>query len=168
VNCRPSQTELDGFRYRPRRKLGRFVGGSKCRIVDGNWIRKQNAMVGTGRFELPTRKAEQIVGATTGSKLTRFRLGIVRNYISGDIVLKQLEQDLPETFKYVKELKDQKEADLDTETTTSNQVPSNVFNETLQSYQAQLSKTPGLSERTMRSIANEAIADWLLRCPLEP
>jgi hypothetical protein len=114
------------------------------------------------------RKAEQIVGATTGSKLTRFRLGIVRNYISGDIVLKQLEQDLPETFKYVKELKDQKEADLDTETTTSNQVPSNVFNETLQSYQAQLSKTPGLSERTMRSIANEAIADWLLRCPLEP
>jgi len=34
------------------------------------------------------RKAQQIVGAATGPGLTRFRLGIVRNYIGGDIVLK--------------------------------------------------------------------------------
>jgi hypothetical protein len=71
VNCRPSQTELDGFRYRPRRKLGRFVGGGKCRIVDGNWIRKQNAMVGTGRFELPTPRTPSSIAIFPSATLNR-------------------------------------------------------------------------------------------------
>jgi hypothetical protein len=112
-------------------------------------------------------KAVQITGANSGSKLTRFRLGVVRNYINGDIVLKRLEHELPDTFKHVQALKDQKEADLDTETTTLKLVPSDMFNETLKSYHSQLSKTPGLSETATRAIANEAVADWLLRCPLE-
>jgi hypothetical protein len=112
-------------------------------------------------------KAVQITGSDAGPKLTKFRLGVVRNYINGDIVLKQLEHDLPETFKHVQALKDQKEADLDTETITLKLVPSDMFNETLKSYGAQLSKTPGLSETATRTIANEAVADWLLRCPLE-
>jgi hypothetical protein len=112
-------------------------------------------------------KALQIVGSDSGPKLTKFRLGVIRNYINGDIVLKQLEHELPDTFRHVKALKDQKEADLDTETTTLTLVPSAMFNETLKSYHAQLSKTPGLSENATRAIANEAVADWLLRCPLE-
>jgi hypothetical protein len=94
-------------------------------------------------------------------------LGVIRNYINGEIVLKLLEHELPETFKQVQALKDQKEADLDTETTTLKLVPSDLFNETLKSYQSQLSKTPGVSENATRAIANEAVADWLLRCPLE-
>ena len=56
---------------------------------------------------------------------------------------------------------------MDTETTTLKLVPSDLFNETLKSYQSQLSKTPGVSENATRAIANEAVADWLLRCPLE-
>jgi hypothetical protein len=112
-------------------------------------------------------KAVQITGSDSGPRLTKFRLGVVRNYINGDIVLKQLEHEQPDTFKDVKALKDQKEADLDTETTTLTLVPSEMFHETLKSYQGQLSTTPGLSESATRAIANEAVADWLLRCPLE-
>jgi hypothetical protein len=112
-------------------------------------------------------KAVQIIGASTGPKLTKFRLGVVRDYINGDIALKRLEHELPDTFKHVQALKDQKEADLDTETTTLKLVPSDMFNETLKSYHGQLIRTPGLSENATRAIANEAVADWLLRCPLE-
>jgi hypothetical protein len=112
-------------------------------------------------------KAAQIIGSDSGPKLTKFRLGVVRNYINGDIVLKRLEHELPDTFNQVQALKDQKESDLDTETTTLKLVPSDMFHETLKSYQAQLSKTPGLAENATRAIANEAVADWLLRCPLE-
>jgi len=94
-------------------------------------------------------------------------LKIVKNYISGNIVLKRLEDELPDTFRRVLELKEQKEGDLDTETVTLNLVPTQFFQETLESYQKQLSSTPGLSQRATHILANEAVADWLLRCPLE-
>lgn len=129
-----------------------------------NWL--QNA-TNVSLVSNLNHKAVQITGSDSGPKLTRFRLGIVRNYMNGDIVLKKLEHDLPETFKTVQAYKEQKEADLDTETTTLKLVPSDIFNATLASYHAQLSKTPGLSENAIRTIANEAVADWLLRCPLE-
>ncbi len=112
------------------------------------------------------RKATIIVGSRTAS-MTRFQSRIVNNYISGNIVLKKLEDELPDTFKRVLELKEQKEGDLDTETVTLDLVPSKFFQETLESYQKQLSFTPGLSQRATRVLAGEAVADWLLRCPLE-
>jgi len=129
-----------------------------------NWLQNANNVSLVSNLN---QKAVQITGANSGPKLTKFRLGIIRNYINGDIVLKQLEHDLPDTFKVVQALKEQKEADLDTETTTMKLVPSDMFNATLDSYRSQLSKTPGLSENATRAIANEAVADWLLRCPLE-
>ena len=113
------------------------------------------------------RKAAIIVGSRSNSALTRFRLRIVKNYISGNIVLKKLEDELPDTFKRVLELKEQKEGGLGHETVTLDLVPSKFFQETLNSYQKQLSFTPGLSQRATRVLANEAVADWLLRCPLE-
>jgi hypothetical protein len=113
------------------------------------------------------RKAAVIVGRESGAPLTRFRLRIVKNYISGNIVLKKLEDELPDTFKRVLELKEQKEGDLDTETVTLDLVPAKFFKETLESYQKQLNSTPGLSQRATHILANEAVADWLLRCPLE-
>ena len=129
-----------------------------------NWLQNTNNVSLVSNLNY---KAAQITGSNSGPKLTRFRLGVIRNYINGEIVLKLLEHELPETFKQVQALKDQKEADLDTETTTLKLVPSDLFNETLKSYQSQLSKTPGVSENATRAIANEAVADWLLRCPLE-
>lgn len=129
-----------------------------------NWLQNANNVSLVSNLN---NKAAQITGLESGPKFTKFRLGVVRNYINGDIVLKRLEHDLPDTFKHVQALKDQKESALDTETTTLKLVPSDMFHETLKSYQAQLSKTPGLTENAARAIANEAVADWLLRCPLE-
>jgi hypothetical protein len=113
------------------------------------------------------RKAVAIVGTRSPSNLTKFRLRVVKNYISGNIVLKKLEDELPDTFKRVVELKEQKEGDLDTETVTLDLVPSKFFQETLDNYRKQLSSTPGLSQRATHILAQEAVADWLLRCPLE-
>jgi hypothetical protein len=112
------------------------------------------------------RKTAVIVSSQTTS-MTRFRLRIVKNYISGNIVLKKLENELPDTFKRVLELKEEKEGDLDTETVALDLVPSKFFQATLENYQTQLSSTPGLSQRAIRTLAKEAVADWLLRCPLE-
>jgi len=114
-----------------------------------------------------SRKSE-VIGASKPAKfVARFRSRIAKNYIAGSVVLNRLEKDYPDTFKRVVELKEQKENDLDTETLTNNSIPSAFFDETLQSFQAQLTSTPGLTQRSAVALAHEAVADWLLRCPLD-
>jgi hypothetical protein len=129
-----------------------------------NWLQSATNI---GLIANLNRKTAAIVGSQTCPAYERFRIRVVKDYISGEIALKKLENDLPDTFKRVGELKEQKEADLDTETVTLNIVPSQFFQDTLESYQKQLSTTPGLSQRTTHILAREAVSDWLLRCPLE-
>jgi len=112
------------------------------------------------------QKAPLIVGDRQ-AQLPKFRSRIVKNFIHGKGVLNRLQKELPETFKRVTDLKQQKEDDLETETVLAQTVPAQIFKDTLKSFKVQLSKTPGLSERATTAIANEAVADWVMRCPLE-
>lgn len=132
--------------------------------VLNEWLRKAQNIELIANLN---HKSELIVGQRRATALAKFRTRIVRNYISGNIVLKRLENELPDTFKQVMELKEQKEGDLDTETVIVQLVPAGIFRETLDSYKKQLESTPGLSQRAAQILANEAVADWLLRCPLE-
>jgi hypothetical protein len=111
-------------------------------------------------------KAPLIVGDRQ-AQLPKFRSRIVKNFIHGKSVLNRLQKELPETFKRVADLKQQKEDDLETETALAQSVPAEIFEDTLKSFKGQLAKTPGLSERATTVIANEAVADWVMRCPLE-
>lgn len=114
-----------------------------------------------------SKKAE-LIGASKSAKfVSRFRSRVAKNFIAGTVVLNRLSKDFPDTYKRVAELKEQKENDLDTETLTHDSVPSAFFDHTLESFQAQLTLTPGLSRRSAMVLANEAVADWLMRCPLD-
>ena len=89
------------------------------------------------------------------------------NYIGGNIVLGQLEQELPEIYGKVIDFKVQREADLEAESFSTNKVPSEFFESTLQRYRSELQDIPGISPRTAATLANEAVADWLFRCPMD-
>jgi len=128
------------------------------------WLRKSSNLALVSNL---TRKVN-IIGASKPKRFTeRFRARVAKNFISGSVVLDRLEKELPDTYKRVLELKQQKEDDLDTETVTHSVVPADFFDQTLKSFQAQLSATPGLTTRAAAALANEAVADWLLRCPLD-
>lgn len=114
------------------------------------------------------RRKSDLIGASRSKKhIERFQSRIVKNFISGSVVLDKLEKELPETHKRVIELKRQKEDALDTETLTHNAVPSDFFETTLHGFESQLASTPALSPRVAKILADEALADWLLRCPLD-
>ena len=128
------------------------------------WLRKSSNLVLVANLN---RKVD-LVGASNPKRfIERFRTRVVKNFIAGSIILDRLEKELPETYKRVLELKQQKEDDLDTETVTHSTVPATFFDETLQSLREQLISTPGLSPRAAAALANEAVADWVLRCPLD-
>jgi len=113
------------------------------------------------------RKSNLIGESRSGKFIERFRSRIVKNFFAGSVVLNKLEKELPETYKKVLELKQQRENALDTETLTNCSVPSAFFDQTLQTFNSQLSSTPGLTSRAAKILADEAMADWILRCPLD-
>jgi hypothetical protein len=128
------------------------------------WLQKSSNLVLVSNLN---NKVSIICAAKPRRFTERFRARVAKNFISGSVVLNRLEKELPETYKRVLELKQQKEDDLDTETVTHSSVPADFFDETLKSFEAQLISTPGLTSRAAVALANEAVADWLLRCPLD-
>lgn len=130
----------------------------------GEWLQKSSNLVLVSNLN---NKVSIICAAKPKRFTERFRARVAKNFISGSIVLNRLEKELPETYKRVLELKQQKEDDLDTETVTHSSVPADFFEETLKGFEAQLISTPGLTSRAAVALANEAVADWLLRCPLD-
>ena len=58
-------------------------------------------------------------------------------------------------------------ADLEVETYSTTQVPADFLKSTLQEYRSELLGVSGISPRVAGSLANEAVSDWLLRCPMD-
>ena len=97
----------------------------------------------------------------------KFRASIVRNYISGNVTLAQLQQEQPETYGRTLEYKIQSESNLQAESFVSPMVPSEFFKATLDEYKMNLQSIPGISVRVASILAHEAVADWILRCPMD-
>lgn len=92
----------------------------------------------------------------------------VRHYLDGQNALAKLRADYPEIFEVVDRIKKDKEHFLATESLTSSSLPPARWRETRDSLEAELTEAlRGLDRFTVRQFVHEAVADWLLRCPLD-
>jgi hypothetical protein len=113
------------------------------------------------------RKAEILGQGKSNDSKEKFEARIVANYIGGNIVLGRLERELPETYGSIEEYKTTREANLETESFVTNRVPAEFFERTLEQYREEISRVPGIGPSAADTIAREAVADWLLRCPMD-
>jgi hypothetical protein len=91
----------------------------------------------------------------------------VSHYLDGQNALSKLKQDYPELYETVVRIKRDKERFLTSESLTTTSLPPGHLLSTRESIEQELSSTlRGLDKFTVRTLAFEAIADWLLRCPL--
>jgi hypothetical protein len=128
------------------------------------WIREQthNSLIVNLR-----RKAALIGAGKPPSSQEKFERQIVTNYIAGQVVLGELERRLPETFERVRDAKAQRESNLEGEYFAAQQVPARFFNDVLAEYRTNLGDIAGVASTAIDALAREAVADWLLRCPME-
>lgn len=92
----------------------------------------------------------------------------VRQYLDGQNALAKLRADYPEIFETVDRIKKDKEHFLASESLTTSSLPPEHWRETRDSLQAELTAAlSGLSTFTVRQFVHEAVADWLIRCPLD-
>jgi hypothetical protein len=103
--------------------------------------------------------------ATTARQL---RDESVRHYLDGQNALAKLRADFPEIFEAVDRIKKDKEHFLVTESLTTSALPPDHWRETCNSLETELAEElRGLSRFTVKQFVHEAVADWLLRCPLD-
>ncbi len=92
----------------------------------------------------------------------------VRHYLDGQNALAKLRADYSEIFEAVDRIKKDKEHFLVTESLTSSALPPDRWREARDSLEMELSVSlRGLDRFTVRQFVHEAVADWLLRCPLD-
>jgi hypothetical protein len=92
----------------------------------------------------------------------------VRQYLDGQNALAKLRAEFPEIFEAVDRIKKDKEHFLVTESLTTSSLPPDHWRETRDSLEAELAGAlGGLDRFTVRQFVHEAVADWLLRCPLD-
>ena len=92
----------------------------------------------------------------------------VRHYLDGQNALAKLRTDFPEIFEAVDRIKKDKEHFLVTESLTTSSLPPDHWREIRDALELELARAlSGLDRFTVRQFAHEAVADWLLRCPLD-
>lgn len=96
-----------------------------------------------------------------------FRNRVVKWFIEGEKILAALRR-YPEAYEKVVKAKSHREKYLVRICALQSGSPADIFNEALNSYMDSVVKEAYmLSEQTAESLAYEAVADWMLRCPLD-
>jgi len=98
----------------------------------------------------------------------RLRDEYVRHYLRGRNALDKLRNQYPQVYEVAHRVKQDREVFLASESLIPDSLPPQKLRETLERLRKELqSNLPGMADFTIEQLIYEAIADWLLRCPLD-
>ena len=93
---------------------------------------------------------------------------MLRHFVAGQDALQQLRTKYPETFEAVVQRKAEQEHFLTTKSMLSTGAAIEVVQETLKETKTRYTdEVPGITTHTAEVLVHEAVADWLIRCPLD-
>jgi hypothetical protein len=112
-------------------------------------------------------KISRLSTCTTPKKRTVFRDRIIKHFLEGQNILEALRK-FPNKYEELIEVKNQRENFLATECMVATGSPAQLLHDALKAIRNAVSDgVGGLSEHTAEAMSWEAVADWLLRCPLD-
>ncbi len=92
----------------------------------------------------------------------------VQHFLDGQNALAKLRSDFPDLFEAVDRIKKDKEHFLATASLSTPALPPDHLKQTTASLESEIAtKLQGLDRFNVQQFVHEAIADWLLRCPLD-
>jgi hypothetical protein len=110
------------------------------------------------------RKAARL---TKPSATTRFVQGSIRDHIKGQNAHEQLRTNFPEICDKILSIKHSVEEQLETDSTLDNGVATLTYKAVQEKFASRLKEQLHLSPQLVDDLTAEALADWLLRCPLD-
>jgi hypothetical protein len=139
------------------------IDGGKINECDINeWVDKN-----TGLADIVEEKLTRHPGISSRDQRRKIRTAVIRAYLMGQNVLEDLRK-YPSAYEEVRRIKSYKEAYLAFEALKSIQINGDLFTSSLEDFkQTVINQVPGVDYSTIEAIAYEAVADWLIRCPLD-
>jgi hypothetical protein len=105
-------------------------------------------------------------GDEEGAK--QLRDHFVKHFLDGQNALAKLRNDFPEMFEAVDRIKKDKEHFLATESLSTSALAPEHLKQTINSLESDIAaKLQSLDRFNVKQFVQEAVADWLLRCPLD-
>lgn len=119
------------------------------------------------KLEQLTRKTAKMPTLTSADRRRKFEREVIRWWLEGQNVLDGL-RDYPEAWEAIRRAKSEQEKYLQGHCMVTDQAPYPLLLESLnQIEQAVRDQVHALAQGSRKAVAHEAIADWLLRCPLD-
>lgn len=119
------------------------------------------------KLEQLTSKTAKMPTLTSADRRRAFEREVVRWWLEGQNVLDGL-RDYPEAWESIRRAKSEQEKYLQGHCMVTNQAPYPLLLDSLDRIEQAVSdQVHALAPGSRKAVAHEAVADWLLRCPLD-
>lgn len=125
------------------------------------------ALGNTGAVDALERKAKLLGTLKTPGMIAKFVKRQISHHLTGQEILRALHSQYGSVYEEVLKSKTTRENFLESRSMTATEMPPALLEKTLDDYIAELRSLEVVSPRTAEFLAHEAVADWLIRCPLE-
>jgi len=126
-----------------------------------DWAEENDKLI-----EVVDEKVSKLKSLKTVDQRTEFRNKVIRWYIDGQDILDALKSNSPETYQAVINVKSRREKYLVASSLAS--TPADQFKAAIAELQESLREdAKQLSKGSSEDLAYEAVADWMIRCPLD-
>lgn len=112
-------------------------------------------------------KIQRLPTVDTAYKRKQFRSAMVKYLLHGQNVLDAL-RNYPDIWADIRRIKSERELYLWTKCISSGEAAGSILQDALNQIRQEVkTRFPALSSGDVEAIAHEAVADWLMRCPLD-
>jgi hypothetical protein len=112
------------------------------------------------------QKIERMPGLTP-TRRGAFRRMLVEHYLAGQATLDLLNNRYQEVFEAAVLAKGKRETFLEAASLLADDKPNELIRQTIKTFKEELLKLDVMSDHMAETLAHEAVADWLMRCPLD-
>lgn len=125
------------------------------------WISNENTL-----YKNIHEKLSKIPNVKDVNKLTELN---IKTYLQGQNIISKLHKDYPLLYEKLMKYKDAQEIQIENFSIMGCDNPSEFLKECIQDYEVLIKEGlgSGISPAMIKRISGEAIADWLIRCPLD-
>jgi hypothetical protein len=139
--------ELDGASIEP-------IAADAWESANAEHLGTLDGKLGRTKRSLPARKI--------------VRTELIKCAVIAQNSLNRIRNDDPESWETIIRSKTEKAESLKMESALTSQVPAQYLQSVMDDYRANLAeKVPSLSDEAARILANEAVVEWLMACPLD-
>ncbi|WP_437954792.1 hypothetical protein WME76_24855 [Sorangium sp. So ce119] len=126
-----------------------------------DWATQNSSLLGTLESKLAR------VPTFTSAKRGTLRERLLQHYLQGQDILDTLKNKYSDVFEAAIRTKGAREAFLETHCLMAEDTPQRLLSKTLEDFKRELMKFEMMTEQMAEALAYEALADWLMRCPLD-